>query len=100
MSEFIRQHDGRMTRVIKQGGVSADQPIRYLLTIELQWRARFAMRKRRDHRRWAEQGIPLRKEPLPGDHGLVTPVERFEVLGEGGRWLIGLRLECADHHAD
>src|SRR5205807_851996 len=100
MIQLIGEHDCRVAGVIEQRAMGTDHPIYYFPTVNVQRRSRFAVWKRRDHGRRAQQDIPLLEELLPGEHGLVTPVKGFQVLGEGSRWFVRFRLECSSNHAN
>src|SRR5258706_15808011 len=100
MIQLIRQHDCRVAGVIEHSAMGTDHPIRYFLTVNVQWRSRFAVWKRRDHGRWAQQDIPFIKELLPRENGLVAPVKRFQIVGEGGWSFLLFRLECSNHHSN
>src|SRR5436305_11140323 len=100
MIQLIGEHDCRVAGVIEQRAMATDHPIYYFLTVNLQWRSRFAVWKRRDHGRWAQQDIPLLEELLPGEHGPVAPVKCFQVLGKAGRSFLLFRLECSSNHAN
>ena len=80
--------------------MATDRPIDDFLIVNAQRRPWFAMWKRRDHRWWAQQDIPLLEELLPGENGLVALVKRFQVLGKGGRLFLLFRLECSSYHAN
>src|SRR3989442_13304721 len=80
--------------------MSTYHPIRYFLVVNLEWRSRFAVWKRSDHGRRAQQDIPFIKELLPGEYRLVTPVKGFQVVCQGGRSFLLFRLEGSSHHSD
>src|SRR5450759_1145126 len=100
MIQLIREHDCRVAGVIEQCAMGTYHPIHYFLTVNVQWRSRFAVWKRGDHGRRAQQDIPFIEELLPRENGLVTPMKRFHVLCEGGRWFVRFRLECSDSHSN
>ena len=58
------------------------------------------MRERRHRCGWAEEHIPPVEESLPGNDGLVTPVQCLEVLREGRRRFRSTGLNGPDRHAD
>src|SRR3989442_7935085 len=89
-----------MTGVIEHSAMRTDHPVFYFPTINVQWRSRFAVWKRSDHERRAQQDIPFIKELLPRDNGLVTPMNRLQIVCEGGRSFLLFRLEGSSHHSD
>ena len=80
-----------MASVIEECTMATDRPINDFLIINAQWRPWFAMWKCRDHRWWAQQDIPLLEELLPGENGLVAPVQGFQLLSKGGRLFLLFR---------
>src|SRR5258706_9517005 len=100
MIQLKRQHDCPVAGVIEHRAMGTYHPIRDFLTVNVQWRSRFAVWKRSDHGWWAQQDIPFIKELLPRDNGLVAPVKRFQILCQSGRSFLLFRLECASHHSN
>jgi hypothetical protein len=95
-----REHDCRVACVIEHRAMSAHHPIRDFLAVNEEGRSRFAVEKRRHHGRWAQEYIPFIEELLPGEHGLVAPVQGLQVVCQR-RWSrLILWLEGSNHHAN
>src|ERR1700730_19251859 len=87
-----------MTSVIEYSAVGAYHPIIYILTIDAERRARFTVGKCCDHGCWANQRVPRLEKLLPGDNGLVAPVECLQVAWKSGRLSPPFLLEGSNHH--
>src|SRR5579863_2879658 len=80
--------------------MSADHPVGDFLAVNMQWRSRFAVGKRRYHGGWAQKHIPLLKKLLPDGNRLIADVEGRQVLRQRGWSLLLFWLESSHHHAN
>jgi len=99
MIQLIREYDCRVAGVIEHRAMSAHHPIGDFLAVNVQWRSRFAVGKRRHYGGWAQQHIPLFKKVLPGGNRLVADVQGLQVVRKPGRSFLLFRLESSHHHA-